>query len=317
MKRRTALLTRMTKDPLVSVSVLSLLAVVLSLTVVFSLSHAQNGLEGQSLEVSPPTQELTANPGETLTVKAKIRNRTSEPKPISVRIEDFVANGDEGQVSLTEKGPWAISTWTTVTPTEFTLAPNEQKEVTATITIPKTGVAGGKYGSFVFAVKGKSSAKAASVTQEVASLFLIDVGGEKIEKLSVTSFTAPSFLEFGPVPMEITYKNDGNIHMKPYGVVSVTDMLGRKVADVTVVGTNVFPQASRKVTVRLEKTLLVGPFTATAILYPGGTVNSPMTATATFTVFPVRIAVVIALVLVVIYLLRKRLLKALKALAGK
>jgi hypothetical protein len=294
-------------------------AFILGLSVAVQFSHAQSGIEGQSLEVSPPSQEINADPGKTLTIKAKVRNRAQDPVPVTVRIEDFTAQGEEGQVALTEKGPWAVSTWTTVTPTQFQLTAGQTQEVTATVRIPATGVAGGRYGSFVFAVEGvkPKGAGVASVAQEVASLFLIRVSGTVSERMAIDSFTAPAFMEFGPVPLTVKYRNDGNVHLKPKGVIAITDMFGQKVTDVVVDGVNVFPGAARSTTTTWQTQLGLGKYTATALIYTGGSKNETMTSTATFILFPIRIAVVVALILFGLYLLRKRIGKSLKALMGK
>ncbi len=280
--------------------------------------RAQFETAGQSLEVSPPSQELKdVVPGSTITIRSKIRNRSVNSLPITVRIEDFVASGEEGQVALTDKGPWAVSTWTSLTPKSFELKPGETREVAATVKVPSTGVAGGRYGSFVFGVERTSDAPGtAAVSQEVASLFLLQIKGVIEEKLSVTSFSAPAFLEFGPVPFNVTFKNDGNVHVKPGGVIAVSDMFGRKVSDVVVTPTNVFPQASRIVKPLWESTLLFGQYTATAIIYPMGDKGQPVTMNTKFIVFPVRIAAVLVFVGLILYMSRKRLGKAMKALFG-
>lgn len=268
---------------------------------------------GQGIEVSPPSQEVSVDPGKTISVKAKVRNPSSKELSIETRIEDFTAKGDQGQIELLANSPYSITSWTTVTPDKFTLAPGEQKEVTATVTVPSTS-AGGRYGSFVFKVVPENVQEGATaVSQEIASLFLIKVSGPVTEKVTLKEINTPAFSEFGPVPMELKFQNEGNVHVKTYGLVNVTDMFGNKVSDIVVSGTNVFPGAERVVTAELKNTFLFGRYTATALMYYGSQ-NQDVSATTTFIVFPVRIAVIILAVLVGIYLMRKRLKKAFRAL---
>ncbi len=268
---------------------------------------------GQGLEVSPPSQEVTIDPNGTTTIKAKLRNRSNNALPINVRVEDFTAKGDEGQVELTANSPYSVANWTKISPDSFTLEPGEEQEVTATIDAP-SDAAGGRFGSFVFSVKpDETGGNAASVTQEIASLFLVKVNGPVDEKLTLKSFSAPKFSEFGPVAMNLTFANEGNVHVKTFGLVNVTDMFGNKVADVVVKGTNVFPQAERSVKAMLDKQFLFGNYSATAVMYYGST-NQNLTSTTTFFVFPARIAAIILGILFMLYLMRKRLKKAGKAL---
>ncbi len=292
-------------------------AILLAASVIAQMTRAQTANVGQGLEVSPPSQELTAKPGQILEVKSSIRNKSDKPLTIQARIEDFIASGDEGQVALTEKGPWSVSSWTKLSTTEFTLRPNEAREVIATVSIPSADAAGGRYGSFVYTAAGKSSAGTAGLSQEIASLFLIEIEGPTVEKLSITDFTTPSFLEFGPVPFTLSYKNSGNVHLRPHGLIAITDMFGKKVKDVVAVGTNVFPGAERKVNVVWDSKFLIGKYTALAIINSGGKLNESSTATTTFIVFPIRIAALIVIAIIILFVLRKRIIKAAKVLLGK
>ncbi len=299
------------------IPVLLSISLILGLSVFLSFSFAQNTVSSQSLEVSPPSQELTSDPGQTIIAKAKVRNKSADSINIKVRIEDFTATGEGGQVALIEKGPQSLTAWTVLEPATFLLKPGETKEVTAKISVPKEA-AGGHYGSFVFSAGGGQAAPGtASVAQELASLFLIRTSGPVSEKLLISEFKAPSFLEFGPVPFTLKFTNSGNVHVKPFGLINITDIFGRVVKDVVVRGeTNIFPGASRIVTVNYDERWLFGPYKAQAVLNFGSK-NEALYATTTFFVFPVRIAAAILLILFVLYISRRRLSKAIKALAGK
>ncbi|MCX6730498.1 MAG: DUF916 domain-containing protein [Candidatus Roizmanbacteria bacterium] len=236
--------------------VLIAVGLIASLTLTFGI-FAQNQTSVQSLEVSPPSQELQVDPGQTFTASAKVRNKSRETVPLTVRIEDFTASGDEGQVALTEQGPYSLAKWATLSPQTFSLAPGEEQVVTAKIKVPKDKVAGGYYGSFVFSVKAPQAqgAGVATVGQEIASLFLLKIAGPVDEQLSLDSITAPAFSEFGPIPLNLKFTNNGNVHTKVYGLVNVSDMFGQKVSDIVVNQTNVFPGASRQMKATLDKRL--------------------------------------------------------------
>ncbi len=298
---------------------LPLVLIVLSfvLLVSSSFSLAQTPVSSQSLEVSPPSQELNADPGQVVSVKAKLRNRSNASINVKVRVEDFTASGEEGQVALIEKGPYTITSWTKVEPEQFALKSFETKEVTAFISVPKD-VAGGRYGSFVFSVGGQAgSGTTTGVAQEIASLFLLRISGPVNENLTLVEFSSPSFLEFGPVPFSLKFTNLGNVHSKPFGLINVRNMFGKTVQDVVVRGqANIFPQASRVVSVNLDKKWLIGPFTAQAVLNYGSK-NESLTATTTFFVFPVRAVLGAALLLLVVYFMRRRIVLAFKALIGR
>jgi hypothetical protein len=268
---------------------------------------------GQGLEISPPSQEVSVDPGKTVTISAKIRNPGNNTLPIKVSVEDFTAEGDEGATAIVANSPYSITSWTKLSPSKFSLAPGDEQVVTATITAP-ANAAGGHYGSFVFSVTSDTQQKnAAAVTQEVASLFLVRVNGPVNEKLTLTSMSAPAYSEFGPVPFTLDFSNEGNVHVKPFGLINVQDMFGNKVADIVVSGENVFPGAQRLITAQLDKKFLIGRYSATALMYYGAH-NQNLTAETSFVVFPTRVAIIIVVVLILLYLMRKRLKKATKAL---
>lgn len=274
---------------------------------------AQNKQTAQSVEISPPTQELSVIPGEVQTIRAKIRNTSDQTLPISVRLQDFTASGEEGQVALVEKSDYAVTQWSSIIKPSFTLKPGETQEVEAVLRVPKKA-AGGRYGSFVFTVGGeKSSGTNASLAQEVASLFLVRIQGETREQLFVQQFQAPRFSEFGPIQFTLKLRNEGNVHVKTQGLVNIVDMFGNRVEDVVVKPTNIFPEAVRILTPILNKTFMFGQYKATSILYYGEK-NETVVATSTFLVIPVRIIIAAAIVLFIVFKKKKRMHKALHIL---
>jgi len=265
---------------------------------------AQTATIEQSIEISPPSLELEVNPGQTTTITTKVRNKGNIAYEMTPRIEDFTASGEEGQVELIDKGPWAISSWSDITPKSFTLDPKQEQDVQVTINVPPQNIGGGKYGAIVFSVQGKASANTAAVNQEIASLFLLRVSGPVQESLQAVDFTAPSFIEFGPVPLSLRLQNTGNVHVRTTGVISIMNMLGKKVADLVIPPTNVFPQAKRVITTSFEDQFLIGPYQAVAIVYYG-TGNQSITTYTPFFAFPVRIVAGIVILILVLFIIRK------------
>lgn len=277
-----------------------------AITVVFATSfffylnsnYAQGTISSQGIEISPPTQEFDVDPGLEKTFEVKVRNRGSNTFTMKPRIEDFTASGEEGQVALTNDSPYSISSWSTVSPELFTLKPNESKKVTINVKIPQRNVGGGLYGAVVFAVTAENQKNTATVAQEIASLFLLRVSGPIEEKLSILSLTAPQFTEFAPVPLKIRLFNGGNIHTKTAGIVTINNVLGKKVTDIVIPPTNIFPQSTRTIETSFDSDFVVGPYSAQAILFYG-TNNESITAFTPFFVFPVRL---VAFIVVAIFL---------------
>lgn len=296
-----------------------------SLLIIFGIVGGLIFAEGvMGITISPLTFELTANPGDVLSNKLKVYNSSSNIIAIRMETEDFRAVGETGQVVVTpeEEITYSLKRWIKVEPAEFTLEPREQKFINFIIEIPKNAEPGGKYGSVlatVGGVIGDEGFAGSAIAQKVGALVLLTVAGEVEESLAVKEFTAPGFLEYGPVPFAIRFENKGTVHVRPQGFVTITNWWGKKVADVEFPQLNVMPGAIRKVETQWEHKWLFGRYTAT-LVGSYGTANLPFSPPVlNFWVLPWRIALVIFLILAFVifffYKTRKRWWMAIKILA--
>jgi len=288
--------------------------------ILFNIVFAQD--TGQGLSISPLTFELTANPGDVLTNKLKVYNPSSSAIIVKMEAEDFKAVGETGKVVVApeENITYSLKRWVRIEPAEFTLEPKEQKFVDFIIEVPGNAEPGGKYGSVLATTGGVMGDKLTGTTiaQKVGALLLLTISGPVQESLTVKEFSAPHFLEYGPVPFLIRFENIGTVHVRPRGFVTITDWRGKKVADVEFPQMNVIPNAVRKVEAKWDCKWLFGRYTAT-LVGSYGTANLPFEPPVlTFWVFPWKIALgifsIILLVLIFFFLTRRRWKLAMKVL---
>ena len=288
--------------------------VALGLFSLTSISYAQ--IEKSSgVTVSPLTFELTANPGDAINNKIKIYNPTERIVSIRVEAEDFVAVGEEGKVVTTseedEDSTYSIRKWITLIPDEFTLEPGQEKIVDFIIEVPKNAEPGGKYGSILAGISGSISTEGitgAAISTKTGSLILLMVSGDYKEELEVSDFTAPSFLEYGPVPFEIKFQNTGSVHVRPRGFVVVTDIFGKKVAELEFSQKNVIPDAIRRNEAIWDTKFLFGKYTA-VVVGNYGTGNIPFESRViTFSVFPwkIMLGVVVVLLIFILFVMKTK-----------
>lgn len=284
------------------------------------LAFAQEGRIG--ITISPLTFELTTNPGDTLVNKLRVYNPTDGIIAIRMEVEDFRPVGETGQVIVTpeEEITYSLKRWVETEPTEFTLEPSETKFIDFIINVPENAEPGGKYGSILATITGVIGEEitGVAVAQKVGALVLLTVSGEVEESLTTKEFNAPSFLEYGPVPFTIRFKNTGTVHVRPRGFVTIANWWGKKVADIEFPQLNVIPGAIRKVETEWQNKWLFGKYTATLVgSYGVGNLpfNPPVLI---FWAFPWKIILGILLVLVLIliffYKTRKRWWLALRIL---
>lgn len=276
------------------------------------------------LSISPVVFELNANPGDTVTNQIKIYNPTDFPLSVEMKAEDFTPVGEEGKVVLSDSednSTFSIASWTTISPAEFIIKPAEQVVVSYTIVVPENGEPGGHYGSIVASLSGGTQdVSGSSVASKRGSLVLLRIAGNVEEKIRVNTFETDSFSEYGPINFDLKFENVGNVHVKPAGFITITDMFGKQVAEIEIPQSNVIPTAIRASTVVWEEEKLAGKYTATVVANYGTTSKQVVTDVITFTVFPWRTVLLysvgIILVLTLLFKLRHRLKKAFKVLIG-
>lgn len=276
----------------------------------------------QGLTVTPPTFELSANPGDTLKNSIRVDNLTTTPLNITTGLKNFTALGEEGQVGLTEEeSGFSLISWIKMDPQAAEIPAKGSRIFSFTIQVPTNAEPGGRFGAIIFKTDVKPVAGSSlAIGQEVGALVMLRLAGEVNEQAHIETFKSlRSFQEYGPVKFETRIKNDGNVHLKPTGTITVTNFFGRKVATIPVDAKNVLPAALRKFHSNWDKTSLFGKYTATLSLQYGN--QQILTSSTTFTVIPYRmvlLALVVALTIgAVLYLGRQRISKALRILLGK
>jgi hypothetical protein len=302
------------------------------------------------LTVSPPTFELSANPGSVLDNTIRITNESNDVITFEAAVEDFTVSGTEGTVNVNpDPAPNAFSKWFSFTQREFRLEPKQSVQASFTVQVPQDAEPGGHFASVLFRPKVTATpgATGARVVQRVGSLVLMRVSGAVNEAGSIQKLVPKTFVgqwdevtasdgktkilvardeklgeeklrkwfERGPVAFDLIVKNEGNVHFKPAGTLTISNIFGRKIATQAIDPRNVFPGGERRTTIiwphngRLWGGLYRAQVTA---IY--GSQNKILTANTTFWGFPPVAAGVIVVTLILLVLLRRRLGQAVRVL---
>jgi hypothetical protein len=282
---------------------------------------------GQALEIAPPIENISGNPGQTLKLTVKLRNISKTYLVVSNQVNDFVAAGEDGTPKILLKNndndnPYSIRQWVGPLPS-FTVSPGHIKDLPVTITIPKNASPGGHYGVIRFTGTAPNlKGSGVSLSASLGMLVLLRVNGPVQEKLSIDEFSVNhggktgSLFESGPVNFVEKIKNSGNIHEEPTGHIVIKNMFGKTLAglNVNLPPRNILPASTRKFSQPLDKTVignkkLFGKYTATLkITYASG--KKTLDSKLTFWVIPYKLIAALAVLLVVIffglrYLLRR------------
>ena len=301
-------------------------ATVLSLFFAHGLS-AQSPADNITIAVSPQSIDIAINPGQATTNIFRLTNDSEQPIIVKPTPKNFIPKGNEGAIEIAEEDtPYSLANWIQVTPSgDTTVEPGQTADFEVVISVPENADPGGHFGSVVFqTIPQQRQDSAAAVSQEVATVILVRVPGDVTEELaikSVKAFGSPIFASNTPITIEAVVENFGNVHLKPTGTVSVTNVFGKQVDNMEIESNNVIPGAERKMNAAWEDPgFRFGPYTARITMVYGKD-NQIITAQTTFWVIPLKqtIPTIIALVVAVYFLYkgRRRLVLAGKALAGK
>ena len=262
------------------------------------------------LTVAPARQQLLVDPGENTGVVVKFYNTGDTPISGIFKVADFIVEDKDGSPTFLE-GPtnfstrFAAASWVKLTSEKATLPANDKVTVQAKINVPADAKPGGRYFAVFFEpassipTESTTESAASSVSMRIAALVYLRVSGPIEENANLIRFTAPSFLEYGPVLVETEIVNLGNYHIKPLGVITLTDIFGRVKDEVRLNEANIFPDASRVYKSEIGRKWLLGKYTLN-LTAPYGESGKVLTAATSLWLFPWRAALAIILGVVIV-----------------
>jgi hypothetical protein len=261
----------------------------------FLNAEAQNAT--RTVTLIPPSFELPAFPGGSISETLRIRNESEVEGNFQITVENFRATGEDGNVDLYEDdddSTFSLAKWVTVEPKNLTIGPKQEKTVKFTINVPRDAEPGGHYGSILVKMGGDQPVEGgAQVSSRVGSLILLRVDGNVSEVANVESFiSSKGYYNNGPVELELRVKNTGNNHIRPSGKILITNIFGQKVDEIDLDGRNVLPGAIRKMTTEWKPSgLVANRYTATLVATYGIQNNKTLSESTSFVVFPKTLAV--------------------------
>jgi len=207
---------------------------------------------GLLLVTSPLPISLSGLPGTSVSTDLRVKNGGTEGEKLKVSIMKFKAYEDSGKPALLEREEGdEFFDWVTFSEPTFTLAPNEWKTVTATITIPKEA-SFGYYYAFVFSRADDEvvmKEKETTIVGGTAVLVLLEVlVPDAKRKVEVVEFSLDrTFYEFLPAAFTVRLKNTGNVHIAPRGNIFIDQGNNRDIAilEINQEKGNILPDSNR------------------------------------------------------------------------
>lgn len=283
----------------------------------------------------PPSMEFSVSPGETLETKVKLFNETAEVITQYSSTANFTAKDETGTPNFApETDRSGLASWIALEPGPFTLQPGERKEIPVTIRVAEDAEPGGHYAGIFFSARPpEADTGQIAIASKIGALVLVRVAGQINEVGTIVSFgTADGATSYSrlPIDLAVRMRNDGNVHFRPTGNVTIRNMLGgtTRVLSVNQTLGAVLPVSTRRFDVTWEKegnaeqhgnffneigaewkNFALGPYTADVVLMYGQANDKTATAAFRFWVFPWRILLVSLIVVVLLIWLIVLLIK--------
>ncbi len=228
--------------------------------------------------IKPAKAELTLLPGQSQTIILTLQNDTLSPLLVDVSFEDIAAStqlssvDDPIKLLGADKGTYSLRDILSTPKQHLDLLSSNESQVPVTITVPKDALPGGRYGSVVFSFapnqKGGASPATVAIKSRLAATIYLRIGGNVKEEGAVAAFglfneakTVPPPSSGRPLRFQVSFENKGDVHLDPYGRLSVRGIFGSEHA-VSIDPWVVLPGATRMREIDVLDELSPGYYTA-------------------------------------------------------
>ncbi len=276
-----------------------------------TLINAQSTVD---LTVSPPTQEINVKPGMQTRTQIKFFNRGADNIAGSIKIADFIVSDKDGSPDLLDTSSvnnrFAASSWLSLSEEKVNIAANSPYTSTVFINVPTDVKGCGHYAGIYFqpTPAGIGNKTGSSISFKLAGLIYFNVEGKCTEKAYLNKIEAPSFMEYGPIPVSIEVLNRSDYHVSPQGYINALNLFNRQTGVETLPKYNIFPDAIRKYDLQLGSKWMFGRYKIGFNAGYGKTGQAITGFTYTW-VFPWRVVLVVILTIIFVILIISNLYK--------
>ncbi len=212
--------------------------------------------QAQAITLHTLKIEASVEPGAQIVENIKLFNDQEKTLVLYPFTEAFKDSGDEsGNPTFVPVDPDrdVLPNWVIFNSEVYSIAPGEYLEFPVIINIPKNAEPGGHYGVIFFGTVPQSESRKTGVQlgMKIGVLVIIDVAGDAQEDVSLLSFQTKgdqSLFNHLPVTFETRLQNDGNVHVKPSGVITIRNLFGGVATEIPFNSQdgNLLPETKRK-----------------------------------------------------------------------
>lgn len=245
--------------------------------------------------ISPTSIDVNVLPGSTVSRDVTIANRLGQTITVDFRTEDFAGSQDPASPAVlmgSEDSPVGAKRWLKPEVDNVVINQGESISIRVEITVPDDAEPGGHYAALMasFSTAAGPQQTGVRAVSQVGCFFLIKVAGAISEQGTLSQPEISGLSRTVPVKIGLIFSNQGNVHVKPSGMLLIKNIFGRTVAEIPVAEWTVLPEASRRTEVSWDPSLPFGRYTAEARINFGDDSKEQITSTS-FWVFPLKVLV--------------------------
>lgn len=274
------------------------------------------------MTVAPARQQLTVDAGERTSVNIRFYNIGDTPMTGILRAADFVVEDSVGTPRIIEEldqaNPrFAASNWIGLPYDRMSVPAQDKVSVPVSIIVPANARPGGRYVAIYFEPatntpvgSGAPQEAGAAIAPRYTALLYLRVSGDAAENALISRFFAPTFFEYGPVKVDAEILNRGDYHVRPRGVITISNMFGGLVDQKSLKEQNIFPDTSRSYISELGQKWMIGKYKV-ELAGSYGDKGHALTRAIEVWVFPWKLVTVIILAIILFVLLTRHFYKSL------
>ena len=184
--------------------------------------------------VSPVRFEIEIVPGKSDTEAVRVRNLGNSEQTVNIAASDFQLD-EEGALSFPEEGTLedSILPWLRVNPSFLTLRPNEEKWIRFTVSLPEDSekeLQGMIFFQTVPQGTEKAKGKQVFISTRLGVVVYVSPKRKAKKSAEISDFLLKENLKDGSLEYALFLANQGNVHFRPKGTVTLRDGRGEKIA---------------------------------------------------------------------------------------
>lgn len=280
---------------------LVIIILVLALSLVPSIEAQDIGK--QIMSVSPVILNISLSPNKEYTYQITVKNFLNEPLPLKAKIDNLnIDEEDTNSPLITVDSKSPLIEWTSIDPGEMIIPPKEERTISVTITIPQKVPVGGYYGVlFLEPVVPVKITNTSLVSTRVGVVMLANVGvsSPNSNPGEIVDFSFDKFIyENNTAEVLLRFKNTSLHHFSAKPQIEIKPWFGNS-SFIPLEEKYVFPGKVRRWSSPLDlQKFSIGLYKTKVLVSIGS--GKVLEKEQTLVIFPVKLALAILFVLVIL-----------------